>query len=58
MKHVIAKSVLVGLSVGIGSVIYKLAFRESQEFSWWHLAIVGFISSAISAAWVARKPVA
>jgi len=56
IQNIILKGVLVGLGVGAGSVIYDFAFRASPQWSWWRIAVIGFIAGVIAAAWAARKP--
>lgn len=56
MKKIIPKAVLVGLGVGVGSVIYDLVLNDSREFSWWRIAIIGFIAGVLAAARTRRKP--
>ncbi|MDT1847234.1 hypothetical protein FPK55_19505 [Acinetobacter baumannii] len=54
-KKLILKGVPVGAGVGAGSAVYRLAFRTSPEWSWWHSAFIGFIAGVIAAAWTARS---
>lgn len=56
MKKVVAKAILVGIAVGMGSVIYDLLLDGAREFNWWRILTIGVIAGVISAAWVARKP--